>query len=144
MIGFKYTPIALHETPLELRQVDAAWHDACGRAFAPTRRALDLFALPASLIPFTSITDYDPDGDAFSIRFFGSGLAAIDGVDLTGHPLGDTPNEGLRDSLFELFRNVIETRGANFAEFHFVTLSGVSSMSVTGRWPSRFTMLTLA
>ena len=135
MLGFKHTPIQLSETPVELRQVDAVWQAARGDCIAPSRRAVDLMTLPLPLIPFTSITDYDAATDAFTIRFFGTGLVAIDGVDLTGHRLEDTPHPGLRDTLLELFLDIVSTGHPNFAEFTFITLSGVSSMSVSARWP---------
>lgn len=135
MSGLTAVPLALNDLPLELRRVHAVWRDARGAHFAPTRRDLDLMALPAALLPFTSVTDYDPRTDRFTIRFFGTGLVAIDGVELTGHDLMDTPHPELRATLNDLFREVVHTRRENFREFTYVSMKGVTSMSITGRWP---------
>jgi len=133
--AFDHRLIDLDDLPDELQTVHRAWNAARGRAFAPSRRSFDLLSIPADHIPFTSLTDYDADRDRFTIRFFGTGLVAIDGCEMTGKRLEETPHPALRDTLVRLFRRVIAEKRENFAEFSYGVPRRPAPMSQTGRWP---------
>jgi len=133
--AFDHRLIELDELPDELQSVHATWNAARGRAFAPSRRAFDLLSIPVDHIPFTSVTDYDAEGDDFIIRFFGTGLVAIDGCEMTGKHLNETPHPALRETLLKLFRRVVDEKHENFAEFSYGLPGRPAPMSLTGRWP---------
>ncbi|MBT4933699.1 MAG: hypothetical protein HOL66_08435 [Rhodospirillaceae bacterium] len=59
----------------------------------------------------------------------------MDGDEMTGKNLLDTPHAGLRNILNNLFRKVVTEKRENFSEVQFISLSGVQRMSITARWP---------
>jgi len=133
--AFDHRLVELGDLPDDLQTVHAAWDAARGQVFAPSRRACDLLSIPADHIPFTSVSDYDAEGDRFTIRFFGTGLVAIDGCEMTGKLLEETPHPDLRDTLLRLFRRVVDEKRGNFAEFSYGLPGRPAPMSLTGRWP---------
>ena len=129
------TPLQFPDLPTEMRQVHEAWVKAKGRNIGPSRRDFDLLFIPLRSIPYSSVTDYSTDKDEFIIRFFGTGLVGLDGDEMTGKNLFDTPHAGLRNILNNLFRKVVTEKRENFSEVQFISLSGVQRMSITARWP---------
>jgi len=135
MYGFHDLPVTFSELPIELRQAHAVWLDAKGDAIAPAQSELDLSLMPSIVQPFISVTEYDREADVFTVRYFGRGLAKIDGVDMTNRNLSSTPHEELSGTLRRLFRQTVTEQRENFAEFHFMTGNKNTAMSVSGRWP---------
>ena len=129
------TPLQLTDLPEELKLVQDAWGQAKGSDIGPSRKAFDLLFIPLNLLPYSSVTDYFADSDEFIIRFFGTGLVSIDGIDMTGKNLSETSHPDLRRLLESLFRKVVDEKHENFSEFNFLSKSGTQRMSITGRWP---------
>lgn len=127
--------INLSDLTNELKEAHDVWRCAKGSAIGPSRTSFDLMALPPVLIPYTAITEYIASEDKFVILFFGTGLVHIEGMELTGKDLRDTPNLFLRDTLVRLFRKVVDEKRENFCEFRYLSATGPHKLTLNGRWP---------
>lgn len=129
------SPLQFTDLPEELKQVHKAWVEAKGSAIGPSLKTFDLFFIPLAHIPFSSITDYFAERDEFIVRFFGTGLVSIDGCEMTGKNLLETPHSGLRKTLEILFRKVVDEKCENFSEIQYDSTIGPQRLSISGRWP---------
>jgi hypothetical protein len=125
----------ISELPDRLMQVDTYWTETKNGTFAPARKNFDLMGIPASLVKFASVTDYNEATDQFTFRFFGTGFVDADGVEMTGKTHMDIPNPSLRNVVEELSRKVVTERKPCLAAIYASTSSGPKRIAFAGRWP---------
>ncbi len=79
--------LELEDLPSGLKAVYEYWFSLKDNRFAPSWREIDLFEIPADLIPTTIVVDIASPVKQSTFRFWGSRLTEIHGVDMTGnHP----------------------------------------------------------
>jgi len=100
----------LDETPPPMDAALAYWRDLTGERLAPSWREFDLAKLPPRLLPSTVVYDVIDDGREFRIRYYGSGMTRVHGVDLTGRSPLDFPWRPLGEFLHREMQNVLENR----------------------------------
>jgi len=101
---------ALDQTQGPMAAALAYWRELAGDRLAPTWRDFDMVRLPAALLPSTVVYDVVDDGRDFCIRYYGSGMTRVHGVDLTGRSPLDLPWRPLGEFLHREMKNVLVVR----------------------------------
>jgi len=92
-----------------LLRLIACWNEIRGARAMPTRAELNPFVLRASL-RFTQLFDILDGGRDFRFRVFGSGIAEVSGLQVTGKCLSELEHDQMRTRIVASLCRVMETR----------------------------------
>ncbi len=119
----------------DLRLVYDYWLTAKGERAAPSWPEFDLLRLPVRLIPGVVVADYVPRRMDLRIRYWGTTLVTVFGVEATGTYVSDWKEHGLFQPLAEAFPRMAQTRRPGLYVNEFETRSGVTVRTPVLRMP---------
>ena len=111
------------------------WQTARGTAFAPTRRDFSLETLPTTLIPDMALVDFIGPPLDYYYRFFGTGMADIAGLELSGKTYFKDGISGYGFINASLFPIMIEKKEPMFHRSVWVSVRGVHYTTTSVRLP---------
>ncbi len=123
------------EMPPDMVMAFAHWEKAKAGRWAPGFRDFDLIGLPAQLLPATLVADYHGEADRFVFRFFGTKVANVHGVDLTGRSPTDAPSPELGLFVEEEYRRVLAEKKPEFLTYGFERPGGAVDLQTVLRLP---------
>lgn len=140
MVGIHEARLTEEQLPASLQQVVSYWQNLKSERMAPSWREFDLLAVPAELLPTTVVVDCEADSrdqsaTAFRYRFYGSGLRAIHGVELTGKTPDDLPIPTLAHRIKSEFEAVRESCAPIFSAYNSDILEGMGDFLNVARLP---------
>ena len=97
------------ESP-DLLAVHAYWETVRGEKFAPSLAEFNLIGLPADVIPFVSVVDFQAQPFDYRFRFYGTKLVEASGMELTGKWYNADHVEGFGFANAQTFPTMIESR----------------------------------
>ena len=107
------------DIPADLKSTFDYWESLRGDRLAPKWTEFDMMQLPHQALPTTHVVDWKPEQEDFVFRFFGSGYAAIHGVDLTGKSLMELPNKILADFIYSEYLSVVRGREKTLVSYGY-------------------------
>ena len=119
----------------EFREILAYWDSCRHGAFAPTWRAFDLLKFPYKQLRRCIVVDLPADGGPAWYRFFGSGIAASHGMEMTHRTSDDIEPEELRAHVLKQYRLVAEGRRPRLFITDIVVKDGLPLQRMILRMP---------
>lgn len=127
-------PLDLADQPL-LAKALAAWRGWAGERPAPAWKQVDLMALPARLLPTTTVVDVVDDGADYVYRFWGTGMRDLFAVDETGKRLSRTLQPQFLTATFEQLGAVLAEKAPVYFHVTMRQPNGVSALKRNVRLP---------
>jgi hypothetical protein len=93
-----------------LMEIYAYWRRVRGEKIAPSLRQFKLDELSPSIVPYTTIVDFEGPPFDYRYRFFGTMVVQVAGMELTGKRYYADNIEGFGFANSQIFPNMIETR----------------------------------
>ena len=86
------------------------WNELCRDRFAPTWDDVELFDLPAKLLPYLTVVEVAADVADFVFRFCGTAHMTTKTRDYTALSVRSIRPENLAEVIFEQYRRTVEAR----------------------------------
>jgi len=119
----------------ELIEVHAYWNRARGDEFAPSLQQFKLYELAPSILPYVAIVDFAGPPFDYRFRFFGSLIAELAGMELTGKWYNADMIEGFGYANAQAFPVMIETRAPLASRTRWLSLKSLEYVSTILRLP---------
>lgn len=133
----------IHTERLPLENIDRPhlldvlrqWEEARGDKFAPTRQQFRLEDLPSRVLPNTVLVRIDTDPFDYLYMFFGTNMAAMSGVELTGKRYYADAIKGYGFVNARWFPVMVEERTPIHTITDWIAVSGLQRQTETVRLP---------
>ncbi len=111
----------LRDLPVSLIAALDYWDSCRGRAFAPAWCDFDLMALPAKIIPSTTVIDIAENLPDSTYRFWGTHMSVMYGIDMTGGCPYKIHTPAFGQVLLERHQKMLREKKPSSTHFRFMT-----------------------
>jgi len=129
------------EYKLELLEGDLAkalayWYSLSDEGQIPAWAKFDFMELPTGLISLTHLFDVVDDGNDFLCRFWGTALAEIVGVDMTGKKVSEIhKSKKFVDTIYREMKSTIDLKAPRTTTSYLKSKSGLMKFQILLRLP---------
>jgi hypothetical protein len=118
-----------------LAAVYAHWDEVRGPHIAPSLKEFRLEELPSSVVPFTTIVDFEGPPFDYRYRFFGTEVVQVAGMELTGKRYNADMIEGFGFANAEVFPDMVETPVPVVTRTTWLSVKSLQYVATTLRLP---------